>query len=195
MLEMRRLRGRISRSPSVTGLDPYRIFTILYAHRRATARRLWRARFCAENSATSRRRLYQLAIWDQLLPASRLGPAVISGLRPFKLLLDREFRHLPKSSAGTRRLLDVEWGNGFFLSSAQACGWDVVGPDPDPQAELREFGGSRLDAEASSSSIRRNGFSTQSHWATSSNTSMTRSQLSKLPQLDQRIVGVIRSSR
>ena len=69
-------------------------------------------------------------------PASRLGPAVISGLRPFKLLLDREFRHLPKSSAGRRRLLDVGCGNGFFLSTAQACGWDAVGVDPDPQAVI-----------------------------------------------------------
>jgi 2-polyprenyl-3-methyl-5-hydroxy-6-metoxy-1,4-benzoquinol methylase len=69
-------------------------------------------------------------------PASRLGPAVISGLRPFKLLLDNEFRHLPKSSAGTRRLLDVGCGNGSFLSIAQSCGWDVVGLDPDPQAVI-----------------------------------------------------------
>ena len=48
--------------------DPYRVFKILYAHRQTTARRLSRARLCAENSATSRQRLYQLAIWDQSLP-------------------------------------------------------------------------------------------------------------------------------
>jgi SAM-dependent methyltransferase len=85
-----------------------------------------------------------------------LGPAVISGLWPFKLLLDREFRHLPKCSAGTRRLLDVGCGDGSFLSTAQACGWDVVGLDPDPQAvnncthrgvEARCGGVEQLDSE------------------------------------------------
>ena len=69
-------------------------------------------------------------------PASRLGPALITGLRPFKLSLDKEFRHLPKSSVGTRRLLDLGCGNGFFLATAQACGWDVVGLDPDPEAVI-----------------------------------------------------------
>jgi hypothetical protein len=34
-------------------------------------------------------------------PASRLGPAVISGVKPFKLLLDKEFRHSTLSFGGT----------------------------------------------------------------------------------------------
>ena len=50
------------------------------------------------------------------------------------MMLDRDYRHLPRLPAGGGTLLDVGCGSGAFLQTAKSCGWDVVGVDPDPKA-------------------------------------------------------------
>lgn len=68
------------------------------------------------------------------LPATRMGRFALMIAWPLKTRLDREYRHLPRLPAGGSSLLDVGCGNGSFLQIARACGWNVVGIDPDPKA-------------------------------------------------------------
>ena len=68
------------------------------------------------------------------VPASSIGILVIFVLWPYKLRLDREYRHLPRCPKGGGTLLDVGCGNGSFLKQAHSCGWNIVGVDPDPKA-------------------------------------------------------------
>ncbi|QJC55776.1 Ubiquinone biosynthesis O-methyltransferase [Polaromonas vacuolata] len=69
------------------------------------------------------------------VPANRLGVLAFLAAWPLKQRIDREYRHLPRlPNDGT--LLDVGCGNGGFMQIANACGWDVVGVDPDPKAVI-----------------------------------------------------------
>lgn len=65
---------------------------------------------------------------------SRWGPFAARIVPLIAWIADREFRHLPAPTGSTRRLLDVGCGNGEFLSNAMACGWQVLGLEPDPKA-------------------------------------------------------------
>jgi 2-polyprenyl-3-methyl-5-hydroxy-6-metoxy-1,4-benzoquinol methylase len=68
------------------------------------------------------------------MPATALGLPAALMMPPLKKLIDRQYRHLPRLPMGGGILLDVGCGDGAFLSLARACGWDVVGLDPDPEA-------------------------------------------------------------
>lgn len=70
----------------------------------------------------------------QETPALAAGAAIVRLVPKARRKLDREYRHLPRSAAGTRVVLDIGCGSGEFLKSARACGWSVVGVDPDPRA-------------------------------------------------------------
>lgn len=50
-----------------------------------------------------------------------------------RLNIDRANRHLPRAAPGAR-LLDVGCGNGQFLLTAGALGWEAWGIEPDPHA-------------------------------------------------------------
>lgn len=66
-------------------------------------------------------------------PASVLGVLALSAARTQRDRLHQEYRHLPpRRRAG--KVLDVGCGNGAFLRTAQSCGWETFGVDPDPQA-------------------------------------------------------------
>lgn len=64
-------------------------------------------------------------------PYNRLGVPVARFLPGFRKALDLEYRHLPRLPEGGGSLLDVGCGNGAFLRLAAACGWRVVGLEPD----------------------------------------------------------------
>jgi 2-polyprenyl-3-methyl-5-hydroxy-6-metoxy-1,4-benzoquinol methylase len=66
-------------------------------------------------------------------PASWTGAGLYALLLPHRRATDVRLRHLGGPGRG-RRLLDVGCGDGSFLRQAQACGWQVEGLDPDPQA-------------------------------------------------------------
>jgi 2-polyprenyl-3-methyl-5-hydroxy-6-metoxy-1,4-benzoquinol methylase len=67
-------------------------------------------------------------------PSSTLGVLAACVMPGLRRVLDRQYRHLPRVSTEAGRLLDVGCGNGSFLSLARACGWEVVGLDPDREA-------------------------------------------------------------
>src|SRR5215208_1105797 len=67
-----------------------------------------------------------------LQPSSRLGVLVAFLLPMQRAILDRQFRHLPRSLIGGR-VLDVGFGDGGFLENARSMGWHVVGTDFDPE--------------------------------------------------------------
>jgi 2-polyprenyl-3-methyl-5-hydroxy-6-metoxy-1,4-benzoquinol methylase len=75
-------------------------------------------------------------------PSSILGTPLAYCVPPFKGVVDRAFRHLPRSGAQLPSLLDVGCGNGKFLKIAAECGWRAVGVDPDPRAveKAKELG-------------------------------------------------------
>lgn len=66
-------------------------------------------------------------------PARIIGVWVAFILRQQRHALDIQYRYLPKPQKG-QRLLDIGCGNGSFLDSARAAGWDVMGLEPDPKA-------------------------------------------------------------
>lgn len=68
-----------------------------------------------------------------LTPANPVGSHALRVLFPLRKKLDRELRHLPFLTSGSR-LLDVGFGNGAFLELARDIGWTVSGADPDPVA-------------------------------------------------------------
>lgn len=67
-------------------------------------------------------------------PSSAFGVLVALAMPNLKSVIDRNYRHMPHLPKGGGRLLDVGCGDGSFLRQALACGWDVVGLDPDPKA-------------------------------------------------------------
>jgi 2-polyprenyl-3-methyl-5-hydroxy-6-metoxy-1,4-benzoquinol methylase len=79
-------------------------------------------------------------------PSNILGVPIAFLLPPMRAVMDREFRHLPRAFPGAR-LLDIGFGDGKFLESVRAIGWEVVGIDPDPEVvkNARERG---LDVHA-----------------------------------------------
>ncbi len=66
-------------------------------------------------------------------PPSPVGAWLYGLLLPYRHMADVLHRHLPGPGGG-RTLLDIGCGDGAFLRQAQACGWQVEGIDPDPQA-------------------------------------------------------------
>jgi 2-polyprenyl-3-methyl-5-hydroxy-6-metoxy-1,4-benzoquinol methylase len=74
-------------------------------------------------------------------PANVLGVPIAFLLPSKRVVMDREFRHLPRAFSGAR-LLDIGFGDGKFLEDARAIGWGVVGIDPDPEVvkNARELG-------------------------------------------------------
>ncbi|MSR85701.1 class I SAM-dependent methyltransferase [Candidatus Uhrbacteria bacterium] len=64
-------------------------------------------------------------------PASKIGIFVLWIVSGTRQKVDREFHHVPRPSPGAQ-LLDVGFGNGYFLNLAQAAGWKVSGCDTDP---------------------------------------------------------------
>lgn len=66
----------------------------------------------------------------ELRPSSKLGPIAATAIPGMRRLLDRQFRHLPRSQCG--RVLDVGCGDGSFLRNAADMGWTAVGTDTDP---------------------------------------------------------------
>jgi len=67
-------------------------------------------------------------------PASPVGVIVLLAAWPVRIILDQEYRHLPRLPKGGGALLDLGCGNGSFLGIAQASGWDAIGADFDPGA-------------------------------------------------------------
>lgn len=77
-------------------------------------------------------------------PAMGLGFFALLLARPFKVKVDREYRHLPRPPENGGSLLDIGCGNGSFLRIASACGWDATGVDIDSNAvESATAGGAR----------------------------------------------------
>jgi len=68
-----------------------------------------------------------------LTPALSWGQWAVAAVPPIRLKRDRAARHLPLARRGAR-LLDIGCGNGAFVKSALAWGWDAEGLDPDPNA-------------------------------------------------------------
>lgn len=69
--------------------------------------------------------------------ATLLGVLIFQILILRKMMLDRDYRHLPRLPVGGGTLLDLGCGNGDFLQRAKTSGWNVVGVDPDPKAVAR----------------------------------------------------------
>ncbi len=67
-------------------------------------------------------------------PSSSLGVLAAFAMPNLKKLLDSRYRHMPRLPECGGVLLDVGCGDGSFLGLARACGWKVVGLDPDPKA-------------------------------------------------------------
>lgn len=67
-------------------------------------------------------------------PFSALGVLAAFAMPNLKKVLDYQYRHMPRLPHGGGVLLDVGCGDGAFLCLARACGWNVVGLDPDPKA-------------------------------------------------------------
>lgn len=65
-------------------------------------------------------------------PSNILGLPLALLLPPMRVVMDREFRHLPRPHPGAK-LLDVGFGDATFLECARTIGWEVVGIDPDPE--------------------------------------------------------------
>lgn len=65
-------------------------------------------------------------------PQSYFGFFLMMLLPSQRNILEREYRHIPKLSGASSRLLDVGCGNVYFLKKAQECGYEVVGLDTDP---------------------------------------------------------------
>jgi 2-polyprenyl-3-methyl-5-hydroxy-6-metoxy-1,4-benzoquinol methylase len=69
-----------------------------------------------------------------LKPATAFGVVAALAVPWLKWVVDRQFRHLPRRAGQQPRLLDVGCGDGSFLADAAACGWHVLGLEPDPKA-------------------------------------------------------------
>jgi SAM-dependent methyltransferase len=68
-----------------------------------------------------------------LSPAISWGRWIVVALPSIRLKRDLMARHLPLERRGAR-LLDIGCGNGAFVRSVRAWGWDAEGLDPDPNA-------------------------------------------------------------
>lgn len=64
-------------------------------------------------------------------PALPLGQWLVTVARPYKRVLDRRARYMPRPPLGAR-LLDIGFGGGEFMEFAIASGWMAKGIDPDP---------------------------------------------------------------
>jgi 2-polyprenyl-3-methyl-5-hydroxy-6-metoxy-1,4-benzoquinol methylase len=69
----------------------------------------------------------------RLVPASRLGRALVPLFPRHRERADEHVRHL-SAPAGKARLLDIGSGEGEFLSDMRALGWWVEGIEPDATA-------------------------------------------------------------
>lgn len=67
----------------------------------------------------------------RLVPSSPFGRLAAIVLPSFRRMIDRQYRHLPRTRKG--RVLDIGFGNAKFLEDAQAIGWQAVGTDIDPK--------------------------------------------------------------
>ncbi len=65
-------------------------------------------------------------------PSLSIG-LILWAIWPFRLRMDKEYRHLPAKVPTNGRLLDVGCASGAFLLTASTCGWLVTGVDPDPK--------------------------------------------------------------
>ena len=68
-----------------------------------------------------------------LRPTISWGRWAVAAVPFIKLKRDLMARHLRLDYRGAR-LLDIGCGNGTFVRTARACGWDAEGLDPDPNA-------------------------------------------------------------
>jgi 2-polyprenyl-3-methyl-5-hydroxy-6-metoxy-1,4-benzoquinol methylase len=66
--------------------------------------------------------------------STAIGIPLLFALRPLRVRLEHEYRHLPRNVPEAGRLLDVGCASGLFLLTAKSCGWRVTGVDPDPQS-------------------------------------------------------------
>lgn len=122
-------------SPRPTNETIHFAYGAYYTHQKLTSKENY-------NSLSLIRRLRRRLVngytnWRYLTseyPASSLGVLVMMICWPLKVRLDREYRNLPRPTAGGDKLLDVGCGDGSFLNIARTCGWDVVGLDSDPMA-------------------------------------------------------------
>lgn len=105
-----------------------------YTHQSSKARKAWeqlnyleKIKRLLANSYINKK--YQANI----LPTTKSGAILVAALPPIKILLDREYRNLPKIKNPQSTLLDVGCGNTFFLKKAASVGYKVIGLDTDPK--------------------------------------------------------------
>jgi 2-polyprenyl-3-methyl-5-hydroxy-6-metoxy-1,4-benzoquinol methylase len=67
-------------------------------------------------------------------PALGIGAIAFMLAPPFRNLLDRRCRSLPRLPVRGGSVLDVGCGDGDFIEHAASLGWNAIGIDPDPAA-------------------------------------------------------------
>jgi 2-polyprenyl-3-methyl-5-hydroxy-6-metoxy-1,4-benzoquinol methylase len=127
--------GYLSPRPNTESI--HRAYSSYYTHTAAAHTRRDRfaalrwVRRCLSNGYTNRR------YGSRLQPATVLGVAAAWLVPWLKRVSDRQFRHLPRQGGRALTVLDVGCGDGAFLAEAAACGWQVLGLEPDAKAAAR----------------------------------------------------------